>query len=308
MTTAPSIDIVTIAALWALAAAGVFAYCMKVAGQITYVTLSDGRRQERRLPFGFRLLLPFAAGMRWTHRGNTAARAHARADRQLIAAGLDGILSPDEFLSLRLLVPLIFGGAACALLLTVLSSSTSSWLQAARIPGCLLIVLLSALQPTLWLRDAIAQRHRAIRRALPFLLDILTLSVEAGMDFMTALQRHVERAPIDPLVEELMRMIREIQLGKIRRDALRAMSLRVDFADLKSVVNALVQADELGVSIGTTLRVQADQIRQRRFERAERLANEAPLKLLFPLIVFIFPCVLLILMGPVIMQIFRQGF
>jgi tight adherence protein C len=308
MTATPSIEIVTIAGLWALATAGVFAYCMKVAGQITYVTLSDGRRQERRLPFAFRLLLPFAAGMRWTHRGNTAARAHARADRQLISAGLDGILSADEFLSLRLLVPLIFGGAACALLLTVLSSSTSSWLQAARIPGCLLIVLMSALQPSLWLREAIAQRHRAIRRALPFLLDILTLSVEAGMDFMTALQRHVERAPIDPLVEELMRMIREIQLGKIRRDALRAMSLRVDFADLKSVVNALVQADELGVSIGTTLRVQADQIRQRRFERAERLANEAPMKMLFPLIVFIFPCVLLILMGPVIMQIFRQGF
>lgn len=307
MPAAPSIDIVTIAGLWGLAAAGIAAYCMKVAGQITYVTLSDGRRQERRLPFGYRLLLPFTAGMRWAHRGATAARAHARAQRLLISAGLDGILSADEFLSLRLLVPMIFGGASCALLLTVLSSSTSTWLQAARLPACLLVVALSALQPTLWLRDAVARRHQSIRRSLPFLLDILTLSVEAGMDFMTALQRHVERAPIDPLVEELIRMIREIQLGKVRRDALRAMSLRVDFADLKTVVNALVQADELGVSIGTTLRVQSDQIRQRRFERAERLANEAPLKLLFPLIVFIFPCVLLILMGPVLLQIFHQG-
>jgi tight adherence protein C len=86
------------------------------------------------------------------------------------------------------------------------------------------------------------------------------------------------------------------------------MSLRVDLSDLRSVVNALVQADELGVSIGTILRVQADQIRQRRFERAEKLANEAPVKMLFPLLFFIFPAVFLVLLGPVLYRLARQGF
>jgi tight adherence protein C len=86
------------------------------------------------------------------------------------------------------------------------------------------------------------------------------------------------------------------------------MSIRVDLPDLRSVVNALVQADELGVSIGSILRIQSDQIRQRRFERAEKLANEAPTKLLFPLMIFIFPSVFLVLMGPIIVQMLKQGF
>jgi tight adherence protein C len=127
------------------------------------------------------------------------------------------------------------------------------------------------------------------------------------MDFMTALQRCVERRKIDPLGEELVRVVRGIQLGKTRREALREMSERVNLASLRSVVQSLVQADELGVSIGYILRIQSDQIRQRRFERAEKLANEAPVKMLFPLMFFIFPAVFLILLGPVIYRLLKQG-
>jgi tight adherence protein C len=128
------------------------------------------------------------------------------------------------------------------------------------------------------------------------------------MDFMSALQRNVERSRVDPLNEELIRVVREIQVGKTRRDALRAMSARVNLAELRSVVNALVQADELGVSIGTMLRIQSDQIRQRRFERAERLANQAPVKMHFPQMFFIFPSVFLVLMGPIVVRLVQQGF
>jgi tight adherence protein C len=106
----------------------------------------------------------------------------------------------------------------------------------------------------------------------------------------------------------LLRVIREIQVGKTRREALRDMSRRVDLPDLRSVVNALVQADELGVAIGAILRIQADQMRQRRFERAEKLANEAPVKMLMPLMMCIFPSVFLILMGPIIARVAQQGF
>ena len=140
------------------------------------------------------------------------------------------------------------------------------------------------------------------------MLDLLTLSVEAGMDFMSALQRTTEARRIDELGEEVLRVVREIQLGTPRREALRQMARRIDLPDVRSVVNALVQADELGVSVGAILRIQADQIRQRRFERAERLANEAPVKLLFPLLFFIFPAVFLILLGPVVYRLVQQFF
>jgi len=161
--------------------------------------------------------------------------------------------------------------------------------------------------PSRWLSSSIKSRHKSIQRALPFVLDLLTLSVEAGLDFMSAMQRNIQRRAIDPLGEELIRVTREIQLGKTRRQALRDMSVRVNLTDLRSVVNALVQADELGVGIGAILRIQSDQMRQRRFEHAEKLANEAPVKMLFPLMIFIFPAVFLILMGPVILRFMQQG-
>jgi tight adherence protein C len=137
-------------------------------------------------------------------------------------------------------------------------------------------------------------------------MDLLTLSVEAGLDFLNAIQRIVTRRELDPLGEELVAVFREIQLGKTRRDALRDMARRVNQMDVHMVVNAIVQADELGVGIGSILRIQADQMRNRRFERAEKLANEAPVKMLFPLVAFVFPAVIVILMGPILLQIFRQ--
>ena len=160
--------------------------------------------------------------------------------------------------------------------------------------------------PMLWLRSVVRVRQAKILRSLPFVLDLLTLSVEAGLDFMMALQRCTERPVVDPLTEELLRVIRETQLGTTRREALRAMAQRIDLPDVRSVVNALVQADELGVSIGAILRIQSDQVRTRRFERAERLANEAPVKLLGPLLFFIFPAVFLILLGPVFYQMMNS--
>jgi tight adherence protein C len=186
--------------------------------------------------------------------------------------------------------------------------TTNPFLHRLTLAMCIIGPLWLSIYPAQWLRKVLAARHNSIRKSLPFVLDLLTLSVEAGMDFMTALQRNVERSRLDALAEELIRVIREIQLGKTRREALRDMSVRVDLADLRTVVNALVQADELGVSIASTLRIQSDQIRQRRFERAEKKANEAPVKMLGPLLLFIFPSVFLILLGPIVARLLQQGF
>ena len=297
-----------LAITWAIAFTGFGWYCAYAAREITYVTLADGRRKERRLPIAFRLLLPLAPNLTPLFSRPFFAKPRDSVSKKIISAGYDGLLSADEFLGLRVLFPLLIGPLWALFIRSAVVASKVAVLAKLQ-PALIIIgVLWLVIYPSAWLRRAVQARHGEIRRALPFVLDLLTLSVEAGMDFMSALQRNIERRTIDALGEELIRVVREIQLGKTRRNALRDLSLRVNLQELRSVVNALVQADELGVSIGSILRIQSDQMRQRRFERAEKLANEAPVKMLFPLMMFIFPAVFLILLGPIITRKIQQGF
>jgi tight adherence protein C len=291
-----------------LSGAGFGWYCTVVAQQITYVTLADGRRQERAIPLLFRMLLPLTHNVTPLIRRPAFARIRDVTSRHLVSAGFEGVLSADELLSLKILLPLVTAPFWFLFVGMAVSAGNVAFLRNMTPFLLLMGPLWFYAYPSLWLRSARRIRHRLIQKALPFVLDLLTLSVEAGLDFMTSLQRNTERRKVDPLGEELLRVIREIQVGKTRREALRDMSRRVDLPDLRSVVNALVQADELGVAIGAILRIQADQMRQRRFERAEKLANEAPVKMLMPLMMCIFPSVFLILMGPIIARVAQQGF
>lgn len=297
-----------ICAFWSLCAAGLAWYVLTVAANITYVTLADGRRQERRLPLLFRLLLPLAPNLAWLTGTRAATTLLQRSDKRITAAGYQSLLRPDEFLALHILYPAVIG-ILFWLPFVLLTTTPTAPAPLRAMRGMLLLAGggYLAVYPSLWLLRARRARHTAIRRSLPFVLDLLTLSVEAGLDFMTALQRNVQRRRVDALTEELIIVLREIQVGKTRRTALRDMAVRVNQPDLRSVVNALVQADELGVSIGSILRIQAEQIRQRRFDHAEKLANEAPVKMLFPLLLCIFPAVFLMLMGPVILRLLQQG-
>jgi len=296
--------------LWACCAACAAWYAGHMAVQITYVTLADGRRQERRLPFVFRLLLPFAPNLTGVFGRSRFRLSRETAQRKLTAAGYEELLDSREFLALRVLVPLVMGPLFVLLLWVILHrlpGKVGAVLVARQFVFYVVVVLCAVLYPGLWLRGAVAVRHRSIQRALPYVLDLLTLSVEAGMDFMSAIRRIVQRRTVDALGEELVRVLREVQLGKTRREALRDMSERVDQPDMRSVVHALVQADELGVSIGATLRIQSDQMRTKRFARAEKLAHEAPVKMLFPLVSCIFPAVFIMLLGPIILQLVRHG-
>jgi tight adherence protein C len=305
----PFSAITVLSALWAAFAASAAWYCGLVLKQVTYVTLADGRRQERILPFSFRLLLPLAPNVVPFFRRPYFEKTNTLLTRKLVASGFYGVLTSEEFLALKVLLPGVLGlllSAGIWALLALVPDKAGVVLRSHQGTLFLMILLGFYARPGLWLRRSLAQRQRAIQRSLPFVLDLLTLSVEAGLDFMSAMQRIVERHRLDALGEEFVRVLREIQLGKTRRVALRDMSERVDHADVRTVVNALVQADELGVGIAAILRIQADQMRQRRFERAEKLANEAPVKMLFPLIAFIFPAVFLVLLGPIVLQILRQ--
>lgn len=298
----------TISFLWALAAAGLGWYCATIAQQITYVTLADGRQKERVLPLIFRLLLPLAPNLIPLFEKSAFDKSRKLLTKQIVASGFEGLISASELMSLRIILPVALGIPWILFIYSAVSANPASILG--KLSGILYIMgpLLLSLSPATWLKKAMKVRHKSIQRSLPFMLDLLTLSVEAGMDFMTALQRGVERRNIDPLSEELIRVLREIQIGKTRREALRALAERIGIQDIRSVVAALVQADELGVSIGSILRIQSDQIRLRRFERAERLANEAPVKMLGPLLLFIFPAVFIILLGPILYRTLQQGF
>ncbi len=249
---------------WALCAAGVAWYVADVAKDVTYVTLADGRRQERSIPVIFKALLPFAPNFFGIVRRPAFRGVVSRADSMLVQGGFEGLMSGEEFVSLQLML---------------------FWIV-----------------PSIWLSRTVKRRHLHIQRALPFVLDLLTLSVEAGMDFVSALQRNCRLRRLDPLNEELLRMTKEIQVGSSRKEALRNMADRVRQPDLKSVAYALIQADELGVSIGAMLRIQSEQLRSRRFDRAEKLAAEAPVKMLGPLMLCIFPAVFIILLGPILRQ------
>ena len=297
-----------IAGLWALTAAGVAWHCGTIAQQITYVTLADGRKQERKIPLLFRLLLPLVPNISPLFEKPLFAKARTTIDRNIIAAGFEDLITATEIMALRIVLPLTLGIPWVLLIYSAVSTNPESILGKLAPALYLIGPLLLSVAPASWLSQTVKTRHRQIRRSLPFVLDLLTLSVEAGMDFMTSLQRNVERAAIDPLTEELIRVIREIQLGHTRRAALKAMAQRINLQEIRAVVNSLVQADELGVSIGSILRIQSEQIRQQRFERAEKLANEAPVKMLAPLLLFIFPGVFLILLGPILYQAAQQMF
>ncbi len=250
-----------IIACWAACAAGFAAYAVSIASEITYVTLADGRKTARSLPLVFRMLLPFVPNLAGFVSRPGFARARQAANEMIVAAGIEGLLSGTEFVALKFLVPLTCGTAWTALVLLLGALMPESPFAGNGIVFGMAGFLLFYAYPLMWLRSTLKRRHLAIMRALPFVLDLLTLSVEAGMDFMGALQRNCERRKLDPLNEELIRMTREIQVGTPRRTALRNMADRVRQPDLKGVAHALIQADELGVSIGSSLRIQSDQLR-----------------------------------------------
>ena len=300
-----------IALLAAAFAAGLAWYIAKSAAAITYVTLADGRRQERRLPFIFRMLLPFTPALSAYFKKPRFKKIREKNSALLLSSGFDDLLAPEDFLALRVLSPLLVGpllAAATAALFALAQRHISGHTGGHALVFAAALELWAIFYPTQWLKRATTSRHNEIMKAMPFVIDLLTLSVEAGLDFMTALKNIVEKRPPDAIAEEFSRMLFEIQLGKTRRQALQNLAARIRQPDITSFANALVQADEMGVSIGPILRIQAGEIRTRRFMLAEKLANEAPVKMLFPLVVFIFPVVFLIMLGPIIMRMLQHVF
>jgi len=246
----------------------------------------------------FTAALPFVQALgRFFERlkGLEGFRGHI--DLKLIRAGKADAITPDEFLGLMTLT----GGAGALI---------SLYFELALGAGpffIMVIVLLVGLLPYLSLDDSIKRRQAKVRKILPYTLDLLTLSVEAGLDFSAALNRIAEKLDKNPLQVEVKRLNRDLSMGKTRSEALRDMDHRIGLEELTTVVSALIQADELGASLGPTLRIQSKELQRKRFQRAEKKAMQAPVLMLVPLVLFIFPLVFLIIFTPILLKVLEQG-
>lgn len=176
-------------------------------------------------------------------------------------------------------------------------------------PGMLIIlVLIGFILPDVWLNNQIKKRHAEILKDLPHVIDLLNICVGAGLDFMVAVARVIQEFRHCVLIDELKALMREIQMGSSRRDALKNLAKRINSPEIISFSRTLIQADRMGTPIGEALKMQAEEIRLRRFQKGEEMGLKAPVKLLFPLLFFILPVVLIIVAGPILIQFTRGGF
>jgi tight adherence protein C len=239
-----------------------------------------------------RLVHPLLAAL---GRRVAALTPSSRLDRvhdDLLRAGIATRLRAEEVLAVNVLTAV--GAALVAVAWTIVAAPPARL----AIAGCAALSVAGVAMPRAWLRRKVAARREAIFRDLPDALDLMVIGMEAGVTFDGALQVVAEHLDT-PLGHELGRTLAEMELGLSRRDALQNLKRRVDVPELTMVVAALLQADALGMSVSRVLRVQAAEMRNKRRQWAREKAGKLPVKILFPLVVFIFPPVLVIILGPV---------
>lgn len=253
---------------------------------------------EMQASFYDRFLRPLAGGLAKGFARFTPAQSLEGTQKRLMNAGLMGQMQVSDFIGLKGLG--LIGGLGFAGLLTFLGHSSTTI-------GALLLILFGIIgyvAPDLWLRSKTSQRKLAIANALPDSIDLLTISVEAGLGFDQALARIVSKAD-NLLTREFARVLQQMRLGVARRDALRELVDRTGVEDLSQFVGAIIQAEQLGASIGRVLRIQSAEMRVRRRQRAQRLAQQAPIKMLFPMAFLILPSIFVVVLGPAIPRIVK---
>jgi tight adherence protein C len=253
---------------------------------------------ELQQPFAERTLRPLVA--RLSRMGNrlTSASSTDTAEKRLAMAGNPGDLKLTDWMGVKMLVA-ISAGAIMFLLFALLAGNVVSGMFLG-----LVALGIGYLIPEFWLGGRIKARQKLILRMIPDTLDLLTISVRAGLGFDAALAKVVEKLP-GPLTDEFRRALAEVRVGKARRDALRDMIPRTNVQPLSNFIGAIIQAETLGVSISKVLQVQSEQLRIERRQRAEEQAARAPIKMLFPLVGCIFPSLFIVILGPAFISIIQ---
>jgi tight adherence protein C len=211
-------------------------------------------------------------------------------------AGNPSGLGVIEFMGLKYLMVIGLGGGSALLFIFAQISSSLSFI----VP--LVLAAFGYMLPGIWLDRKAKSRKKEITRSLPDAIDLLTISVESGLGFDPALMRVAEKWD-NSLTREFARVLSELRIGKHKREALREMAARNNVEDLNVFISAVIQADQLGVAISQVLRIQSDAMRVKRRQRAEELAHKAPIKMLFPMVLLIFPALYIIILGPAVPSI-----
>jgi tight adherence protein C len=253
-------------------------------------------------PFSERIIYPIARTLGELAIKFTPENALQSTTRKLELAGNPAGLDPTMFLALRFICGIAFGG----LLFLVFSVASVKWPFGRIFLICVVFLVLGFFFPELWLTSRINSRQHEIRKAMPDALDLLTICVEAGLGFDAAMAKVSEKW-VNELSLAFGRTIREVQLGKLRRDALRDMADRIGIPEMTSFIAAVIQSEQLGVSMAKVLRIQSDQMRMKRRQLAEEEAHKTPIKMLFPMALLIFPSLLIVLLTPAALKLMHSA-
>ncbi len=221
-----------------------------------------------------------------------------KTETKITHSGVSYLLNAEQFIALRI-ISAIIARLLALFVMICLKNFQPIWF--------IITPLLGFMLPVIWLSDTRKRRDDVVIRTLPVYLDFLTMCVEGGLNLQGALGQAMEKATPGPLRNEFAVVLRDLRAGLSRADALRRMAERLDIQEITSFVSSIVQAEKMGASLGNVLRVQSDQRRSERFQRAEKQAMEAPVKLVFPLVLFIFPVTFIILLFPIAMKFVGEG-
>jgi tight adherence protein C len=219
-------------------------------------------------------------------------------EKKITHSGVSYLLTAEQFIALRIISAML-APLFALFIMFCLDSYPIFWL--------VLMPLLGFMLPNIWLSDVRKKRDNAVIRTLPVYLDFLTMCVEGGLNLQGALGQAMEKATPGPLRNEFAIVLRDLRAGLSRAESLRRMAERLDIQEITSFVSSIVQAEKMGASLANVLRVQSEQRRAERFQRAEKQAMEAPVKLVFPLVMFIFPITFIVLLFPIAMKFISSG-
>jgi tight adherence protein C len=262
------------------------------------LTPTDVRQRELAIPFYQRVLVPSLKGVGGLGHKFTPTSVTERLAKELVYAGSPVGWDAERVLAMKILGMVVFGP------LFFFVAHLKFMAFRSFLAG-LLGLFFGWYLPEWILRSKSGERQKEIQRALPDALDLLSITVEAGLGFDAAMAR-VARQAGGPLGEELHRVLQEMQIGKTRGDALRDLGERTNIPELKAFVLAMIQADIFGISIAKVLQVQAREMRIKRRQRAEEQAQKVPVKIVFPLILCIFPSLFIVLLGPAMITIYNN--
>ncbi len=251
---------------------------------------------ELQQPFFDRTIKPLAAKLSSRISRSTSTSLTERTEKRLALAGNPGEMRTADWLGIKVIAAIV----VAAVMFVVLGFAGQNLFGgiAFGVAGLGFGYLL----PEFWLGGRVKKRQKAILLQIPDALDLLTISVRAGLGFDAALAKVIEKME-GPLIDEFRRALAEVRVGKVRREALRDIIPRTEVQPLTNFIGAIIQAEQLGVSISKVLQVQSEQLRIERRQRAEEQAAQAPIKMLFPLVGCIFPSLFIVILGPAIILI-----